>query len=111
MKKSFIAGFTMILLSWQAQAASDEQLSSIKQLGQLNGVALHCKALEETQRMKRAMVLNLPKLQQLGELFDHETNDSFLKFISARSTCPSPADLTSQVDGAIKQLQQVFTVQ
>ena len=73
----------LILIHWQTEvlAFDDEHFSAIKRLGQINGVALHCKALAETQRIKRALVLNLPKRRQLGDLFDVETNASFLRFI------------------------------
>lgn len=91
-----------------AWAASEEQFSSIRQLGKLNGVALHCKALLETQRMKRALVLNLPKRRQLGELFDYESNISFMDFIKQGAGCPRGDELRQQVDAAIVELEKVF---
>ena len=98
------------LCAWQtaAVAVDDAQLGMIRRLGELNGVALHCNALAETQRMKRALVLNLPKRRQLGELFDYETNVSFMKFIEEGASCPSPAMLTKEIDAAIEALQKAF---
>ena len=90
-------------------AESQEQLDAIRDLGNLNGIALHCKALTETQRMKRALVANLPKKRQLGELFDYETNRSFMAFIDSSSSCPSPQDLSHEVDAALDRLESVFT--
>ena len=101
----------LLLLQSQAFAASNEQLAAIKRLGQINGKALHCKALPETQRMKRALVLNLPKRRQLGELFDNETNISFMKFINDNATCPSPQELHQQVDAAIAELEKAYNTQ
>jgi hypothetical protein len=91
-----------------AQAASDEQLAAIRELGRLNGIALQCNALPETQRMKRALVANLPKRRQLGELFDYETNQSFMAFIQTQASCPDPQSLSRQVDEQLIQLETVF---
>ena len=102
------------LIIWLAQsftpgmAGEQEQLAAIRQLGELNGVALHCNALEETRRMKRVLVLNLPKRRQLGELFDYETKASFMKFIQENARCPAPEVFHQAVDKAIEVLQQVY---
>lgn len=103
----------LILIHWQTEALAfdDEHFSTIRRLGQLNGVALHCKGLEETQRIKRALVLNLPKRRQLGDLFDVETNASFLRFIEESGSCPNPDLLRKQVDEAILQLEATFNRQ
>ena len=103
----------LVLLLWQSQAlAVDEtQLAPIRELGALNGIALHCKRLEETQRMKRALVANLPKIRQLGELFDYETNRSFMNFIEQNAVCPSPESLSRQVDEALQRLQAAYSRQ
>jgi hypothetical protein len=89
-------------------SADDQQLAAIRSLGALNGVALHCKALEETRRMKRVLVLNLPKRRQLGELFDYETNASFMKFIRDKERCPAPEAFHQSVNKAVEALQQAY---
>ncbi len=112
--KSYLYAFLFLVLCvWQTVgfAVGDAQLESIRKLGELNGIALHCKALAETQRMKKALVLNLPKRRQLGELFDQETNRSFLDFINNRAACPSLGAFTQQVDAAISDLERVFSKQ
>ena len=101
----------LVLIQIESSAATSGQLAVIKQLGQLNGVALHCKALPETQRMKRALVKNLPKRRQLGELFDTETHNSFMQFINKQTQCPSPQELHQQVDAAIQELEKVYSRQ
>lgn len=110
MRRGYPGVIGLCLCTWQAAAVAvdDAQLNTIRRLGELNGVALHCKALDETQRMKRALVLNLPKRRQLGELFDHETNNSFMRFIEEGASCPSPAALNSQIDSAIEALEAAF---
>ena len=90
--------------------ASDEQ-QTIRDLGQLNGIALHCKYLQHTQRIKQALVNNLPKERILGELFDSTTNASFLDFIKQGTSCPDESQFATQVDAAISALQQAYNKQ
>ena len=107
-RPSFLA-LTALLFAWTpVQAQDNPKLAVIERLGGLNGIALHCKALAETRRMKRALVLNLPKRRQLGELFDRETNRSFMNLIQTNGSCPSAATLQQQVDTAISALEEVY---
>jgi hypothetical protein len=92
----------------QAQGYSEAQYETIRQLGQLNGVALNCQYLNETRRMKKSLVVTLPKRRQLGELFDTETNSAFLQFIEERRECPTEASFSVQVDDAILALEKAF---
>ena len=89
-------------------AQDDPKLTTIKRLGELNGVALHCKLLAETQRIKRSLIRNLPKRRQLGELFDLETNRSFMNFMQNNDSCPSAAVFQQQVDAAISELEEAY---
>ncbi len=102
---------TSIVVVWSIQlsAATDEQYNSIKALGELNGVALHCRYLEETQRMKKGLVDSLPKRRELGLAFDEETNHAFLAFIQNKNSCPDRTLFSQQVDLAIIKLDTVFT--
>ncbi len=99
-----------ILLAWSTllPAVTDSQFQTIRTLGMLNGVALHCGYLEQTRRMKRALIENLPKRQALGQGFDDVTNESFLLFLEQRQRCPGPATFAAQVDEAIEALKQAF---
>ncbi|MEJ2454424.1 MAG: hypothetical protein P8103_09740 [Candidatus Thiodiazotropha sp.] len=105
---SLLLPLTMALGWTSVFAESEDRLSAIRALGKLNGVALHCNALAETQRMKRALVANLPKKRQLGELFDYETNRSFMAFIENNASCPSPQALNREVDAALRNLESVY---
>lgn len=89
-------------------ADEEAQLAAIRHLGDLNGIALHCKAILETQRMKRALVAVLPKRRVLGEIFDEQSNTAFMKFIENKSHCPSPADLIEQISQGIADLERVW---
>lgn len=91
-----------------AEGQESEKLAAITALGSLNGIALHCNGLAETQRIKRELVANLPKRRQLGELFDYETNKSFMAFMEKDGVCPSPQDLTQQVDAALDRLEWLY---
>jgi hypothetical protein len=92
----------------QAEGITELQFSAIKKMGELNGVALNCRFLAETQRMKKALVLALPKRRQFGEVFDTETNTAFLSFIENKLDCPKEAVLSNEVDDAIINLDTVF---
>ncbi|MCG8488267.1 MAG: hypothetical protein AB2551_07430 [Candidatus Thiodiazotropha sp.] len=92
----------------QAEAASDDQLAAIRALGSLNGVALHCGRLDQTQRIKQVLVLRLPKQRQLGELFDYQTNKSFMAFINDNRVCPPAETFNQQIDTAIDKLNAVY---
>jgi len=74
----------------------------------LNGVALHCHYLDETRRMKEALVSTLPKRRELGLAFDEVTNESFIGFIDQELSCPKRADFSGQVDSAIEALKKAF---
>ncbi|MCG7899429.1 MAG: hypothetical protein JAY99_03765 [Candidatus Thiodiazotropha lotti] len=92
----------------RAEAASDDQLAAIRALGSLNGVALQCGRVDQTQRIKQVLVNTLPKQRQLGELFDYQTNKSFMAFINDNRVCPSTDRLKQQVDLAIEKLNAVY---
>ena len=91
-----------------AKSVSDEQYESISVLGRLNGVALQCRYLGETQRMKQALIETLPKRRELGMAFDQITNDAFLEFFERDETCPEASDFAESVDEAIQMLKQSF---
>ncbi len=91
-----------------AGAATPDQLSAIAGMGQLNGVALQCRYMDQMQRIKLTLVVHLPKQRVLGDWFEQATNDSFMNFMSNNSSCPDSQDFTQQVDAAIKQIELNF---
>jgi len=97
-----------LLWCGQGLAISDEQFESIKKLGNLNGVALHCGYLEETKRMKTALIDSLPKRRELGLAFDQITHESFMEFIQEQRSCPSAGEFSLQVEQAIERLEAIF---
>lgn len=90
-------------------ADTNSQYGAVKALGELNGVALHCKYLNEVRRMKAAVVDNAPKERSFGIAFDESTNDAFLEFLREGRTCPGPAGFSEQIDKAIEDLHGAFS--
>ncbi len=90
------------------EAANQSQLDSVSEMGNLNGTALQCSYVEQMQRIKQALVLNLPKQRALGDWFENSTNASFLNFMKSGNGCGSKAIFTLQVDDAIVELENVF---
>ena len=99
----------LVPMAWQTPTqAQDAKLDAISDLGDINGVALHCNGLAQTQKIKRVLVQTLPKRRQLGDLFDYATNKSFMAFIKSNRECPSPQTLAQQVDAALQRLKTVY---
>ncbi len=105
---AILLAFYLTYLPLQVHASEQEQVAAISGLGVLNGIALHCRYVAETRRMKRSLVVALPKRRQLGRIFEEQTNESFLAFISDNASCPAEAELASRVDAAIEALDEVF---
>jgi cytochrome oxidase Cu insertion factor (SCO1/SenC/PrrC family) len=105
----FCAGW-FFCYAFAGQTSEDERLAAIQRLGELNGIALHCGAIEQSRSLKQALVANLPKQKQLGELFDYQTNRAFLQFVQEQRPCPAGADLQQQVEEGIRQLEAVYAL-
>lgn len=103
------AFFLLAALATSAVATEETQIEPIRAMGDLNGVALQCRYLEQTQKMKRALVETLPKRRELGQLFDDQTNKSFIAFMQQKQPCPSPAEFEQKVDDSIAQLKQAYS--
>ncbi|MCW8825532.1 MAG: hypothetical protein OQK78_03815 [Gammaproteobacteria bacterium] len=99
-----------VLVTFQhpAYALSDSQTQSIIRLGELNGIALHCKHLKSARHIKLSLAESLPRLRGLGEMFEDETNRSFLEFINSGDSCPGEATIREKVDQAISIMKQQF---
>ncbi len=117
MKKRLLHTISSLLLiaalGWvgQATAISDAQYGLIQKMGQLNGVALQCGFTDEVRRMKKALIVTLPKRRQLGDAYDDETNKSFMQFIEEKRECPEQGAFVSEVDGAVEALIKAFQAQ
>ncbi|MCB1759695.1 MAG: hypothetical protein KDI68_07935 [Gammaproteobacteria bacterium] len=89
-------------------ALSPQQFDTIKVLGDLNAVALQCGHLDQTRRIKTALVAHLPKRRELGFAFDQQTHTAFLRFIEDEERCPDAIGFAAEVDAAIERLRQSF---
>jgi hypothetical protein len=89
-------------------ANTEAQHASISRLGGLNGVALQCRYYDQTERIKIVLIANLPKRRELGLLFEHTTNNSFMSFMQQDRVCPGRAAFVSEVDKAVVRLESAY---
>ena len=109
MKKSTLSLFLItIFISFPAQAISEFQSQSILRLGELNGIALKCQYLKQARHIKLSLAQSLPKLRGLGEMYEEETNRSFLEFIKSNKACPGEATIDDMIQKAIANMKQHF---
>lgn len=104
-------GLAMPLLlaaAMPAPADQDARYAAVSALGEINGVALNCRYVEQVRRMKSAVVDNVPKERSFGLAFDEATNRAFLAFIRAARECPGPAEMERRVDQGIDTLRSTF---
>ncbi len=97
-----------ILITPSAVAISDSQSQSILRLGELNGIALKCQYLKQARHIKLSLAQSLPKLRGLGEMYEEETNRSFLEFIKSNKACPGEATIEDMIQKAIANMRQQF---
>jgi hypothetical protein len=97
-------------LAWSLSVVADDdaRYAAVRSLGELNGVALQCKYLDQVRRMKAAVVDSAPKERSFGLAFDQATNDAFLAFIKNRDDCPGAEALERRVGHQIDALRQAF---
>jgi len=97
-----------IIVTHQANALTDVQLEPIRKLGEINGVALKCQYLKQVKEIKLSLAKSLPKQRGLGELFEEETNRSFLKFIQSGQRCPGEATIEDMIHKEIGVMKERF---
>ena len=98
----------MLACQSTAMAADEAKLSAIAEMGRLNGIALQCHYLEQMQRIKRTLVLNLPKQRALGDWFEKKTNASFMDFMNSQASCPGLLQFDKDLAQATQELETVF---
>ena len=106
-----IAILLIVVFTQSAQAdPMANQVEAVRALGELNGIALQCKYIDQVRRMKAAVVANAPKERVFGLAFDEATNDAFLAFARSSSRCPGYAGFEAQVGEHIEVLRKVFII-
>ena len=102
----------MLALTLQAPpipaAPTQGQLDAIARMGELNGIALQCRFVDQTRRIKQELIKNLPKQRALGEWFERKTTDSFMRFMREGGTCPGLIEFDHELDAAAGQLEEAF---
>ena len=104
-----ICSVGLLVLSAGVTAAEDARYRVIRELGELNGIALQCRYIDQVRRMKAAVVLNAPKERSFGLAFDEATNRSFLAFIEEKAVCPHPETFERQVGHQVDALRAAFS--
>ena len=97
-----------LLSTTQLLAGNDAQLQAIEAMGQLNGVALQCRYIDQVRKIKMALVESLPKQRMLGEWFEQSTSTSFMLFMEKDMVCPVAQSFHQEVDEAIKKIKSEF---
>ena len=99
------------LYSGNSIALSDDQVSAVRDLGWLNGIALQCGYFDQTRVMKKNLVEVVPKRREFGLAFDEASNESFLAFIDNREVCPAAAALAQDIGESLQELRRIFSSQ
>lgn len=89
--------------AWSAN--QDRVYEAVDALGELNGIALQCRYIDQVRRMKAAVVAYVPKERLYGQAFDEATNRSFIRFIEEEGGCPSKPTFEREVGHRIDVLQ------
>jgi len=99
-----------LAMSLPASAAEtgDTQLQAIARMGELNGIALQCRYLDQMRRIKQVLISHLPKQRALGEWFEKTTQDSFMNFMQQNRECPGLIEYERELDQASKRIAEVF---
>ncbi len=99
----------LLLLAIQAPAAEPTpRLQAIGRMGELNGVALQCRYLDQMRRIKQVLIRHLPKKRELGEWFEKTTQDSFMSFMEENRECPGLIEFERDLDAASQRIAEVF---
>lgn len=108
-KSCLLIPLSLILLAGApAHAFTPVQHEAVRHLGELNGIALHCGYTFEIHRMKEVLSNTVPKVRQLGEYFEDETQKSFNTMLQKNLSCPGPEKFHERVDGAIGALRAAY---
>lgn len=109
-RSNLIAACCGLLLSAGALSAAptEPRYAAVALLGELNGMALQCRYLDQVRRMKAAVVANAPKERSFGLAFDEATNAAFLRFIREGEACPVHDEFQRRVGHAIDRVEAVF---
>jgi len=112
MKKSILTLFLItiftIFVTPPTFAISEPQTQSILRLGELNGIALKCQYLQQARKIKLALAQALPKQRGLGEMYEEETNRSFLELINSGKACPGEATIEKMIQTEITNMKHHF---
>jgi len=100
---------------WLAVASAatplETQYAAVRAVGQMNGIALQCRYLDQVRRMKSAVVDHAPKERSFGLAFEESTNEAFLAFGRAGERCPGHAGFEAEVGVRIAAMAAAFAAE
>jgi protein SCO1/2 len=79
-------------------------LTTVENIGRINGRALACGYTDLVARAKAVVVARVAKTRALGEAFENSTNAAFLKQGTEKADCPSRTALTVELESVVKPL-------
>jgi hypothetical protein len=105
-----LLALTALLLAPTVSALAEATLGmpEISTLGQLNGVALACKQMALSNRLREILINSAPKERAIGERFEQASNDAFLAQGNSHMNCPDLKTQVSKIDSAEAALKKVF---
>jgi len=109
MKSQLLMVVTVALtVSGAAQADTKMTDIALSAVGNLNGIALHCKYIDVSVNIRKAAAETLPKLRQYGAAFEEATNTAFLDASRTAKPCPEKATFNKDVASAIGLMKSAF---
>lgn len=106
--KFLVVLLVMLVASGIAWSDDEPRYRAVSAVGELNGVALQCRYLDQVRRMKGAVVAYAPKERSYGLAFDEATNSAFLAFARRNDSCPVHAEFEQEVGRRIEHMAQTF---
>jgi len=103
-----LVGACLMLPCAGSVAGMAGQREAVSRLGELNGIALQCRYLDQVRRMKQAVIGAAPQEREFGADFDAATNRAFLAFIDKGARCPGRATFEARVGTRIEELNASF---
>ncbi|RMG34395.1 MAG: hypothetical protein D6720_09265 [Gammaproteobacteria bacterium] len=99
----------LLLQPVHAAPATEAQLQAIARMGELNGVALQCRFVDQVRRIKQELIKRLPKQRALGAWFEQKTNAAFTDFINRGDRCPGLLEFEKDLEQAVARLDEAFS--
>lgn len=102
-----LVGLGCVFPCFAEPAAATALEANISALGELNGIALACRQMALSTRLRDIVIHQAPKERNIGERFEQATSESFLRQGQADHACPDSKTLAADIDRAQATLQHL----